>query len=99
MLADSLAQLLDQLYNAEATADQLSSLLPDQFSAHWQDIMTLLQILVQRWPDVLQAEGVIDAVDRRNHRSAPKLMLGNKIRRTGLLWWPDRPDPLLQRGR
>ena len=85
MLADSLAQLLDQLYNAEATADQLSSLLPDQFSAHWQDIMTLLQILVQRWPDVLQAEGVIDAVDRRNRL----------IRAQADAWQQNPPDRLI----
>ncbi len=57
LLAQSLADLMDQLYNADATAAQLTSLLPDQFSAHWQDIMTLLQILIERWPDLLAGEG------------------------------------------
>ena len=65
-LADSLGQLLDQLYNADATADQLRDLLPDQFSAHWQDILTLLGILIDRWPDILAQEGLLDVVDRRN---------------------------------
>ena len=54
-LADSLGQLLDQLYNADATAEQLRDLLPDQFSAHWQDILTLLRILIDRWPGIFSA--------------------------------------------
>ena len=49
-LAASLGQLLDQLYNADASAEQLRDLLPNQFSAHWQDILILLRILIDRWP-------------------------------------------------
>ena len=66
LLADSLAQLLDQLYNADATVSALRDLLPDAFSAHWQDILGLLTILIERWPAILADEGSMDAVDRRN---------------------------------
>jgi len=66
LLADALAQLLDQFYNADASVAALRDLLPDAFSAHWQDILTLLTILIDRWPAILAAEGVMDAVDRRN---------------------------------
>jgi len=66
LLADSLSQLLDQLYNADASAAELRDLLPEAFSAHWQDILTLLTILIDRWPAILAHEGVMDAVDRRN---------------------------------
>ncbi len=66
LLAESLSKLLDQLYNADASASELRDLLPEAFSAHWQDILTLLTILINRWPAILIDEGVMDAVDRRN---------------------------------
>lgn len=65
-LADSLARLLDSLCNADATPEMLRDLLPDRFSRHWQDILKLLAILIDRWPAILREQGVIDAADRRN---------------------------------
>ena len=65
-LAESLARLLDSLCNADATPEMLRDLLPDRFSRHWQDILKLLAILIDRWPAILQEQGVIDAADRRN---------------------------------
>ncbi len=65
-LADSLARLLDSLCNADATPEMLRDLLPDRFSRHWQDILKLLSILIDRWPAILEEQGVIDAADRRN---------------------------------
>ena len=44
----------------------LRDLLPDRFSRHWQDILKLLSILIDRWPAILEEQGVIDAADRRN---------------------------------
>ena len=84
-LADSLGQLLDQLYNADATAEQLRDLLPDQFSAHWRNILTLLGILIERWPDILVQEGLIDVVDRRNRL----------LRRRAKQWRDQPPDQLI----
>jgi ATP-dependent helicase/nuclease subunit B len=66
MLADSLGRLLDALSNADANPAQLRELLPERFSVHWQDIIALLTILIDRWPMILEEGGVIDAADRRN---------------------------------
>ena len=66
MLAESLGRLLDALCNADAAPAQLRDLLPDRFSAHWQDILALLTILIDRWPQILEDSGEIDAADRRN---------------------------------
>ena len=65
-LADSLARLLDALCNVDSTPDQLVSLLPERFSRHWQDILKLLTILIDRWPAILAEQGVLDPADRRN---------------------------------
>ena len=65
-LAESLARLMDSLCNADATPEQLVELLPDRFSRHWQDILKLLTILIDRWPAILEEEGVLDPADRRN---------------------------------
>ena len=65
-LAESLARLMDSLCNADATPEQLVELLPDRFSRHWQDILKLLTILIDRWPAILEEEGVLDTADRRN---------------------------------
>ncbi|MGB2160035.1 MAG: double-strand break repair protein AddB, partial [Candidatus Puniceispirillaceae bacterium] len=65
-LADSLARLLDALCNVDSTPDQLASLLPERFSRHWQDILKLLTILIDRWPAILDEQGVLDPADRRN---------------------------------
>ena len=85
LLAHALAQLLDQLYNADASADALRDLLPDDFSAHWQDILALLTILIERWPAILADEGVMDAVDRRN----------SLIRWQAGQWQQNQPDNLI----
>ena len=65
-LAGSLARLLDSLCNADATPEQLVELLPDRYSRHWQDILKLLTILIDRWPAILAEEGVLDPAARRN---------------------------------
>ena len=85
LLAHALAHLLDQLYNADASAEALCNLLPDDFSAHWQDILALLTILIERWPAILADEGVMDAVDRRN----------SFIRWQAGQWQQNQPDNLI----
>lgn len=85
LLAESLGQLLDQLYNADAEPSALRDLLPEQFSRHWQDILTLFTILVERWPDILAAENVMDAADRRNKLTRARTAL----------WRANPPDNLI----
>ena len=65
-LAESLARLLDALCNVDSTPEQLAGLLPERFSRHWQDILKLLTILIDRWPAILAEQGVLDPGDRRN---------------------------------
>ena len=84
-LAESLARLLDSLCNADATPEVLRDLLPDRFARHWQDILTLLTILIDSWPAILQEQGVIDAADRRNRL----------VRLRCRLWRETRPDGLV----
>ncbi len=84
-LAASLAHLLDQLCNADADAAMLRDLLPAQFSQHWQDILQLLKILIDRWPAILAEDGVIDAVDRRNRL----------LRLRCQIWQETQPDDLI----
>ena len=85
MLAHTLGQLLDQLYNVDAKPDQLRDMLPERYSAHWQDIIKLLTILVDNWPAILASENVIDAVDRRNRL----------IRKRVKAWQDDPPENLI----
>ena len=84
-LAESLARLLDSLCNADATPALLRDLLPDRFARHWQDILKLLTILIESWPAILAAQGVIDAADRRNRL----------VRLRCQLWRENRPDELV----
>ncbi|MGB0689947.1 MAG: double-strand break repair protein AddB, partial [Candidatus Puniceispirillum sp.] len=85
MLAHTLGQLLDQLYNVDAKPDQLRDMLPERYSAHWQDIIKLLTILVDNWPAILASENVMDAVDRRNRL----------IRKRVKAWQDNPPENLI----
>ena len=73
MLAQSLADLLDQVDMVGADLSQIRNILPEQFSRHWQDILKLLNILIDRWPDILAAEGVMDPVARREMLARARL--------------------------
>ena len=73
MLAQSLADLLDQVDMVGADLSQIRDILPEQFSRHWQDILKLLNILIDRWPDILAAEGVMDPVARREMLARARL--------------------------
>ncbi len=65
-LAAELARLLDQMHTERHPFDDLKSLVPEEFAAHWQQTLKFLAILTEEWPTVLAAGGVIDAADRRN---------------------------------
>ena len=84
-LATSLGQLLDQIYNAGAKPEQLRDLLPEQFALHWQDILKLFAILIDRWPDILANEGVMDLADRRSRLTNARTAI----------WRENSPDQLI----
>ena len=85
LLADALARLLDSLCDARADADKLVDLVPERYAMHWQDILKLLTILVDRWPAILAEEGVLDERERQNRL----------IEMRAAVWREDRPNDLI----
>ena len=65
-LAAELGRLLDQVHTEGLGFDALARLVPAEFAAHWQITLEFLTILSTQWPKVLDAEGCVDAAQRRN---------------------------------
>ncbi|MEA2755395.1 MAG: ATP-dependent helicase/nuclease subunit [Aliidongia sp.] len=65
-LADELGRLLDQAHAEAVPFDQLERLVPAELAAHWQVTVDFLRIVTEYWPAMLEAEGAVDAADRRN---------------------------------
>lgn len=64
-LALALGRFLDEVQNEDASFDALENLVPDNFSAHWKQTITFLEILTQNWPLIVAERGVMDAAARR----------------------------------
>ena len=65
-LAADLGNLLDQMQTAAIPFERLVGLVPEQYATHWQDTLSFLQIISASWPDILDAEGAVDPVIRRD---------------------------------
>lgn len=66
-LAADLARALDQLTVEEKTARDLETLeLPEGLSRHWEDALLRMKAVLETWPALLSARGVIDLAERRN---------------------------------
>lgn len=65
-LARALGTLIDAVVTERQSFDRLATLVPDDYAAHWQITLDFLRIVTEHWPKVLEEEGCIDAVDRRN---------------------------------
>ncbi|MEO0392628.1 MAG: double-strand break repair protein AddB [Pseudomonadota bacterium] len=89
-LAAELARLLDQLHTEGVSFELLHDLVPDDFAAHWQEVLQFLDILGEHWPAVLEQLQALDparyrdlwlrrAADRlaRDDRSGPVLVAGS----------------------
>lgn len=63
-LAQDLSKMLDAVYHEQLSLADLSTLVPDQYAAHWQETLRFLQIITAYWPDILHERGVIDTADR-----------------------------------
>jgi len=66
LLAQALAQLLDQAQTERLSFDGLKDLAPGGLSDHWQETLKFLRIVTRVWPDILTEEGAIDPADHRN---------------------------------
>lgn len=65
-LADSLAGFIDQILVEGLSLSDLHKIVPEEFAAHWHITIDFLKIISEEWPKILQAEGLVEAVDRRN---------------------------------
>ena len=65
-LAAELARLIDEVQSERLDFSNLSEIVPDRFSTHWQETLVFLQIVTEHWPRVLAEQGFLDPVDRRN---------------------------------
>jgi len=65
-LAADLSKLMDDIYNENLTFENLASLVPQEYAAHWQEILKFLQIVTAFWPDILKERNVMDASQKKN---------------------------------
>ncbi|NNG04161.1 MAG: double-strand break repair protein AddB [Inquilinus sp.] len=65
-LAAELGRLIDQVTTERLDFADLAGLVPVELAEHWQQTLAFLEIVTARWPEILAAEGAIDAAERRN---------------------------------
>ena len=65
-LAGELSNLLDQVQTERLGFERLAELVPEDYATHWQLTLQFLEVLTGAWPELLAAEGAVDAAERRN---------------------------------
>lgn len=65
-LAAELARLMDMVETENVPLDGLASLVPDEYSAHWQDTLKFLEIITAFWPAYLAEKKLLSPAERRN---------------------------------
>lgn len=78
-LAKELGRLMDMVETEGVSLANLDTLVPENFSEHWQKTLKFLKIVVDMWPAYLAANAKISAVDRRN-----RLILAEAARLTAM---------------
>lgn len=67
LLAGALAEFLDEAQIARADFSRLPALVEEQeLAEHWKETVAFLEILTGQWPLILEQEGCLDPVERRN---------------------------------
>ncbi len=88
-LAESLGDLLHQIYIEELPWSKLSSLVDIDYAAHWQEITLFLDYFAERWEKWLEESKLIDPARR-------ELLL---LRRQAEYWANNRPaHPIIAAG-
>ncbi|MBQ8481842.1 MAG: PD-(D/E)XK nuclease family protein [Alphaproteobacteria bacterium] len=64
-LAQNLASLMDTVQNEELNFADLDKIVPDNYSSHWQKTLTLLKIITEYWPRILEENGYCDPAERK----------------------------------
>jgi ATP-dependent helicase/nuclease subunit B len=65
-LARELARFLDEVRTEGGDFARLAELVPEEFAAHWQEVLRFLAILSEQWPRHLAEIGCLDQAERRN---------------------------------
>ena len=65
-LARALASLLDEIQIARLDPDALTELAPEEYAAHWQEVLIFLAIIMDQWPAHLAEKDLMDLWMRRN---------------------------------
>ena len=65
-LAQALASLLDEIQIARIDPQGLATLAPEEYAIHWQQVLSFLTIITDRWPAILAERGQMDPAARRN---------------------------------
>ena len=65
-LARALASLLDEIQIARLDPDALAALAPEEYAAHWQEVLQFLAIIMNQWPAHLAEHDKIDPWARRD---------------------------------
>lgn len=65
-LAADLGRVIDQMTLEGVAVARLKTVVPAELSEHWQASLSVLQVILERWPSELAARGMLDMADRRN---------------------------------
>jgi ATP-dependent helicase/nuclease subunit B len=65
-LAGELARLLDLVETENASLARMAELVPETFSAHWQQTLDFLRIITEFWPAHLAERSRLSPAERRN---------------------------------
>lgn len=64
-LAEALARFLDEMAIERVDPQKIRDLDPGGFAGHWAEVLKFLEIVLERWPELLAAEGRMDPAARR----------------------------------
>lgn len=65
-LARELAALLDEAEREECDIASLAHIVPADLATHWQLTLDFLGIIIHEWPQILEREGRVNPIARRN---------------------------------
>lgn len=60
-LAENLSDLIDRAYENELNFNDLKNIVREEYAEHWQQILQLLAIITQFWPQILDDKQYSDA--------------------------------------
>lgn len=82
-LSAELARLMDMVETENVALDGLAGLVPDEYSAHWQDTLKFLEIITAFWPAYLEEKKLLSPAARRNRAILTEAERLTKVPPTG----------------